>query len=428
MTTTSLSPRVDAARIAASITRFATMTDEGEGVTRLAYGQLERDAHDVFRSAMTELGLIVTTDAVGNTIAELDATTEDSDGERAGGARLPGVGSGSHLDSVPHGGRFDGVVGVAAAMEVARVVVEQGIAHRRPWIFVVFAAEEGARFGQACNGSRVIAGLAGTDDIRGLRDASGRTMFDAMTELGLDPGAASSAHWDAADWHAFVELHIEQGSVLESRGIPVGIVDAISGSTRLAVSITGQASHTGGTPMHLRRDALVTASRCVLEGERIAVDPEHHGTRVTVGRMNVLPGSITTIPGRVEFTVDVRDVDSARQRRTAETLVATYRSIGADCGTGVEIELIGDTSPVVLPAWVTARIVSAAKELGLHYRVMPSGASHDTQQIDRIVPAGMIFVPSRQGLSHVPEEHTEAADIATGAELLLATLLELDAS
>ena len=410
---------VDVSRLSRWIETFASLSEPGPGVTRLAYSSLERRSHAVFGEHMMSLGLVVETDAAGNTIAELPSTTDA--GEAA-------IGTGSHLDSVPEGGRFDGTVGVIAGMEVARIAVEHEIPRRRPWRFVAFASEEGARFGQACNGSRMIAGLTTSADLERFHDKDGVSMASAMEGVGLAPEAVESAQWRSEDWFAFVEVHIEQGGVLESKDVRVGVVDVISGSTRLEVTVLGQASHTGGTPMHLRRDALVTAAECVLAGQTIATDPEHHGTRVTVGRLDVHPGSITTIPGRVVFTVDVRDVDSDRQRLTAEALVTRFEQIARSRGTQLTVAVIGDTSPAVLPSWIAEHIAAGAAEAGLSYRMLPSGASHDSQQINRVVPTGMVFVPSRDGLSHVPEEFTETSEIADGTAVLLQAMKRLDAA
>jgi allantoate deiminase/N-carbamoyl-L-amino-acid hydrolase len=408
----------DAGRLSADIDTFAAITESGSGVTRLAFTPLEREAHRVFASRMRELGLTVHADAAGNTIAELAPTSPDT----VRGA----VGTGSHLDSVPSGGRFDGIAGVVAAMEVARLVVAENIPRQRPWRFVAFAAEEGARFGQACNGSRMAAGLTSEADVLALADADGISMHKAMRDVGLNPAELSGSLWKSEDWRGFVELHVEQGSVLEEAVAPVGIVDTISGSTRLRVTVDGVASHTGATPMHDRHDALVTASQCVLAGDEIARDAAHHGTRVTVGRLDVSPGAITTIPGRVVFSVDVRDIDSDRQRTTAEELADTYAAIAARWGTRLSVTVLADTSPVVLPADIRLKIAQAAADVGLSYRLLPSGASHDAQQINRITPTGMIFVPSAGGLSHVPDEHTEATDLAHGVDVLLATMYRLD--
>ncbi|MDQ1205283.1 hydantoinase/carbamoylase family amidase [Microbacterium sp. SORGH_AS_0862] len=283
----------EASRLTADLSAFAAFTEAGDGVTRLAYSALERRAHAFFEERMRELGCAVHTDAAGNTVAEL-APTADTD---VAGA----IGTGSHLDSVVHGGRFDGIAGVVAAMEVARLAVGSSIARRRPWRFVAFAAEEGARFGQACNGSRMIAGLTSVEDTRHLRDVDGVSMYQAMCDVGLAPDELLSHVWDPAQWHAFVELHVEQGAVLQDAGVAIGVVDSISGSTRLHVVVDGTASHTGATPMHRRRDALVAAASCVIAGNSIANDSAHHGTRVTVGRLDVSPGAITTIPRTRRF-------------------------------------------------------------------------------------------------------------------------------
>ncbi len=407
-------------RIAALIDDFAALTAPGAGVTRLGYTPLERDAHRHFAETMSAAGLTVSTDPAGNTIAEL------APGPGPAGFAAA-VGTGSHLDSVPHGGAFDGIAGVVAGMAVAEAMVAAAVPHRRPWRFVVFANEEGARFGQACNGSRAAAGLATAAELRTLRDQEGVTLAEAMESVGLDPERAAVEGWHLDEWSAFVELHIEQGNVLESSGTRIGVVDCISGSSRLAVELRGVASHSGATPMHLRQDALAAAAECVLEGERIANDPQHCGTRVTVGRLEVLPGSITTIPGIVRFTVDVRDLDSDRQRCTARALASCYAVIAGRRGIEITAEAIGDTSPTFLHTEVVDAIAVAAKEHGVAFRTMTSGASHDAQQIGRIVPTGMLFVPSHDGLSHVPEEWTSTADLVLGAQVLLRTLLALDA-
>ncbi|MHB1171206.1 MAG: allantoate amidohydrolase [Lacisediminihabitans sp.] len=420
------SPRIltestSADRIRSLIEEFAALSepDSGPGITRQGYSALERRAHDVFARRMKEIGLAVWTDAAGNTIAELQGIEPG----------LPAIGTGSHADSVPQGGSFDGVAGVVAAMEVARSVVANGLAHRHPLRFVVFAAEEGARFGQACTGSRIAAGLTVAEDLASLSDTRGVTVADAMSLIGIDPAEVEKARWNSDDWLAFIELHIEQGSVLTDVNLPIGIVDLISGSTRLKITTHGRASHTGGTPMHLRADALAAAAEIVLRAETLANDDRHRGTRITVGRLDVHPASITTIPGACELYVDIRDVDSDRQRNAATELIAAAYEIGSARGVEVGSEILADASPVLLPVFVRASIVTAASGLGLNYRVMPSGASHDAQMINHVVPSGMIFVPSRNhGISHSPEEFTSFEDLVVGVDVLRSSLLVLDES
>jgi hydantoinase/carbamoylase family amidase len=223
-----------------------------------------------------------------------------------------------------------------------------------------------------------------------------------------------------------VELHIEQGPVLERSGAAIGAVEAISGSTRLAVVVQGLASHTGGTPMHHRADALAAASACVLAAEALASDSEHHGTRITVGALNVHPSSVTTIPGVVDFSVDIRDTDSVRQRLTAARLAGVFHSIGLGRGVSVAVEEIADTSAVLLPEAIVEATMRVARRRGLTARVLPSGASHDTQMISRITQTGMVFVPSRAGISHAPEEFTAAEEIRAGAQVLFDVLRAFD--
>ncbi|MEO3765647.1 Zn-dependent hydrolase [Streptomyces sp. B8F3] len=410
----------DADRLQTHLDTFAGMSEPGRGpgITRLAYTPLERQAHDVFAAHMRALGLDVRTDTAGNTLAELPGTTPG----------LPGLGTGSHLDSVPGAGAYDGIAGVVAAMEVARLFVSAGIRLTRPVRFVAFAAEEGARFGQACTGSRIAAGLTGPADLKTKQDAEGVSLAQAMTAVGLDPNDTETARWRGEDWAAFLELHIEQGSLLESESVPVGLVDLISGSTRLRLDLTGRASHTGGTPMRMRADAMAAAAEIILMIETLANDSRHHGTRATVGRMDVSPGSLTTIAGSTAVYVDVRDVDNDRQRLTAAEIVESAQHICSRRGIGCESRLLADASPVILPRWLRDTVAEAATEAGITHRVMPSGASHDAQMINRVVPTGMIFVPSHNGgVSHSPEELTFPAELAVGTDILASGLLRLDA-
>jgi allantoate deiminase len=415
--------KASAARCGAWIERFAGLTDDaipGPGVSRLGFTALEREAHRLFAEEMRGLGLTVHGDAAGNTIAELRDPSVAT-----GSVRI--VGTGSHLDSVPNAGRFDGIAGIVAALEVARLLVSSNWRPRGAVRFVAFAGEEGARFGQACTGSRLAAGLMTGADLERLHDSDGISIAQAMQELGMEPDRVGEACWDSKEWGAFVELHIEQGSVLKNAGIDMGVVDLISGSTRLGITLHGRASHTGGTPMHLRADALTAAAEIILHAEMLANDEAHRGTRITVGKLEVRPGSITTIPGMCHLQIDIRDVDGDRQRASASALLAEAYEIATRRHVGVEAEYLGDASPVVLPVSVRNEIIAAAQALDIPYRVMPSGASHDTQMINHICPSGMIFVPSENfGVSHSPDELTYAEDLARGADLLAASLVRLD--
>jgi allantoate deiminase len=408
----------DPSRLQALLDTFAALSEpaSGPGVTRLAYTPLEREAHAVFAAELAALGARVWTDAAGNTLAELPGTDPGA----------PAIGTGSHLDSVPNAGRFDGIAGVAAAIETARLVTEHGVVHRHPLRFVVFAAEEGARFGQACTGSRIVAGLTGADDLPEKQDADGVSLAEAMSAVGLDPARVGDARWRRADWAGFVELHIEQGAVLESQGRRVGVVDRISGSTRLRLDLTGRASHSGGTPMHLRVDAAAAAAEIVLLVESVALRAAEGGTRATVGRIDLAPGSMTTIAGTAGLWVDVRGLDLEQQQRAAAEIVDRAAAVCSRRGVGFTSRPLAETPPVPLPESIRDVLVGTCEALGLEPTVLPSGASHDAQQVDRVTPTGMIFVPSRHGISHDPAESTDVEDLALGTTVLAASLLRLD--
>ncbi len=386
--------------------------DPRGGWSRLAFSPEERAAHALFGRWAVDLGLSVRTDAIGNTFAELTA-----------GAPGPALLAGSHLDTVPQGGNFDGTAGVAAALEVARLLAEAG-GLKRAYRAVVFSGEEGARFGVPCIGSRVATGAITADTLRGLSDREGRLLVRCAEEVGLRPDEADEAAWPDGSVAAFLELHIEQGRVLESYGVPVGIVDAIAGSTRVELIVSGRADHSGATPMPLRRDALAGASELVLEAERQAA--AYRTTVATVGRLEVEPGSPTTVPGLVRLFLDVRDVDSERQREVVEELLDRAMRIVARRGLQLSAELISDQSPVVLHKPVRERLARVASGRDIPFRVLPSGASHDAAHVAKKAPTGMLFVPSRDGLSHAPEERSSVEDIARGAEVMAEALLALD--
>ncbi len=398
------------------IDRFAQISDPScpEGVARPGYSRLECDAHAVFADFMRERGLSVRTDAVGNTIAELPGTQPG----------LGAIGTGSHLDSVHRAGRFDGIAGVVTAMLIAERAVTEGLTPRRPWRFVVFATEEGARFGQACIGSRFVAGRP----VGELVDAAGSTLAEAMTSVGLDPAGADSARWSPEQWSAFIELHIEQGPALAAAGVDVGVVDRISGSSRFEVAFDGVASHSGGTPMGLRADALTGAAEFILACEAYPTGAAgREGLRVTVGKLGVEPGGITTIPGRVVLSVDVRDTEAERMASATRALERAAIEIAERRGLGISVRPLAHTAPAGLSTRVVDALSAAAAEVGVSSRVMASGASHDTQNVASITDAGMLFVPSLNGgVSHSPDELSEGHALERGVDVVYRAMMELD--
>jgi allantoate deiminase len=394
----------------------AVGADPAGGVSRLAYTEPERNAHRLAAAWLTELGLRVREDAAGNTIAD-DPTADDAT------ARIV---LGSHLDSVPRGGSFDGVAGVVAAVEVVRGFQTDDRRLSRPLRVVCFAGEEGARFGEPCIGSKAIAGLLPASALSELTDEHGVTLGQAMMSIGLDPARLSEARWASRDVAAFLELHVEQGRTLENQGVPLGLVDAIAGSARMLLTVQGRADHSGGALMRDRGDALAAAAEIVLAVESAGRELANHSLRATVGRMAVEPNSQTTIPGLVRLAVDVRDVDTERLRSVATSLIDVAGEICDRRGVVLEARVIADTSPVILPTWVRKVATDTCQEMRLEYRVVTSGAGRDAQVMNHLAPAGLVLVPSRRGLSHVPDEWTSSVDIARGVLLLVEWVARLD--
>jgi len=395
------------ARVAARLRDLAAMGGQpGSGITRLAYTSLERDAHALFRRWVEAEGKRVETDAVGNTIAVF------KEGE-------PYFLIGSHLDTVAQGGAYDGAAGVVGALEAADLVsptLKHGLR------VVVFAAEEGARFGRPNLGSAAAAGLLNTDDLTRLRDADGISVYEAATLLGFSP--LSLDPWIDKRIACFFEIHIEQGRTLELSGARIGLVDAIAGSIRMRLDITGRPDHSGATPMEIRADALVAASQFVLAAEEIARG--YRSTVATVGRMEVWPNSLTTVPGKVTLWIDIRDADADQQRHTARILLERAEAIGEARNVAVTAEVVTNQTPVVLAAWPRAIVRDECEARHLVYRVMPSGAGHDAAIVARRAPATMIFIPCVNGVSHAPDESASSDDIALASELLSAAIERAD--
>jgi len=410
-------PRADPSRISEMIDAVAEIGgDPVGGISRLAYTPEERKTHSLVSGWLRDLGLEVWEDPVGNTLAK-----------RAGAdPSLPAIAFGSHLDSVPHGGRFDGIAGVVGMAELMRLLAEAEAETIHPILGVAFASEEGARFGEPCIGSKFVAGSLKEADLTRIRDAGGMALGEAMASAGLSPIRLAEARWTTRDVALFLELHVEQGGILEAEGRQIGLVDVVSGSTRIRLVLRGRANHSGATPMSARTDAFVGAAELAVAVEKLTSDPSFRGLRATVGRVDIWPNSMTTIPGRVTMTVDIRDTDSDRQRGAAAQVVERARWICERRGLALASAVIADTSPTVLAMWVRERLKQACESLRLTYRFMTSGASHDSQVVSRLVPAGMVFVPSKGGLSHVPDEWSSATDIARGVDVLFASLLDFD--
>jgi hydantoinase/carbamoylase family amidase len=286
---------------------------------------------------------------------------------------------------------------------------------------VAFAGEEGARFGRPTLGSSIAAGLLSAEALGKLHDADGTTLLAAAAEIGLDPGAASP--WLGSEVGCYFELHIEQGRLLESGAARIGLVDAIAGNVRLRVEITGRADHSGATPMRMRADALAAASELVLAIEEVG--RRNRSTVATVGRMQVSPNNVTTVPGQVVLWVDLRDVDPDLQRRAGRLVLEASDQIAARRHVRIAQEVLSQQSPIVLPAWPRAVLYEECQASRLAYRVLSSGAGHDAAVVARRAASAMLFIPCVDGISHSPRERASAEDIALAVDVLGSGLLRI---
>lgn len=384
----------------------------GAGVTRFSFTPEDRAAREYIKGEMARAGLTVREDAAGTVI-----------GRREGEVPGPVVMVGSHFDSVKHGGPFDGTAGVVAALEIARVFQEHNVKTRYPIEFIAMIEEEGGRFGGGLFGSRAMAGKVSREELLRNKDAQGISTAEAMAAFGFPPENIKAAERRPEDLKAFFELHIEQGPVLEAAGIDVGVVETIVGIVEYEVEIGGRPDHAGTTPMTMRADALVAASRVVQAVERLAREAGG-GAVGTVGRLEVAPGAANIVPGRVRFTVDFR----AKDGRTLADLVAGLKTaLHEACQGELTFTLTEKLSvpPVVLPEAIRALLVREAEARGISTKVMLSGAGHDAMVMAGLTDVGLIFVPSRGGRSHCPEEWTDYAALKKGVDVLLGTILQI---
>lgn len=376
------------------------------GLTRTSLSKQYRGAADLVLGWMREVGMSARLDAIGNVVGRYE-------GDKPG---APCLLLGSHLDTVRNAGKYDGMLGVLAGIECARALNAEG--KRLPFALEVvgFCDEEGVRFGVTLLGSRAVAG---TFDPAALeaKDAAGVTLAQALRDFGLDPARVGEAAKKREDVLAYAELHIEQGPVLEAEGLAVGVVTAINGFTRMAVTLQGVAGHAGTVPMNLRRDALVAAAECALAVERIgSSEPE---LVATVGRMEVLPGAINVVPGEARFTIDVRAPADPQRLRAADAIRAEIAALCARRKVDARIVELQQQGVAACAPWLVEQMAAALRAEGLRDFRLPSGAGHDGQAIQAIAGIGMLFVRCEKGISHNPAEAITAEDAEAGARVLL---------
>jgi len=333
----------------------------------------------------------------------------------------PSVMIGSHVDSVFQGGMYDGVMGTVAALEVVRIISENNILHKNPIDFVVFAEEDGSRFSSVLLGSRIWSGKVKDEDLKMITDKDGTSYLDAMKKSGLTPN--DEKLMDGTKIKAMIEPHIEQSLVLESKGIPIGIVEVIAGIKQLEITIEGVSNHAGATPMNLRNDALCGAAEIILNAERIASE---NGTSVaTVGLVETLPGKTNIIPGKVKMTLDIRDKNDVVLNEIADKIIKSIETACNSRKLKYNIKHASYTKPVLLSKKIAKIIEKAAKSQGIETLRMVSGAVHDSSVVAELTDVGMIFVPSKNGRSHCPEEYTDIEYIEMAANILLQSVIEL---
>jgi len=403
-------PRVNADRLNQNLDALSGYGRDALGQpNRVAFSDGDLEARAFVMGLMEEAGLKTTVDAAGNII-----------GRKPGSQDLKPIGIGSHIDMVPHGGNYDGCVGSMAAIEVAQTLRDQSIVTRHPLEVIIFSNEEGGVMG-----SRALAGALKPEAL-GVVNSTGYSMGEGIQRLGGDTTRLAEVVRPKGSMAAFVELHIEQGGILDRENQDIGVVEGIVGLRWWDVTVNGMANHAGTTPMDMRRDALLAAARFIqaVNEEALKID----GKQVaTVGRIRANPGAPNVIPGEVVLSLEIRDLSDATIDTLYENIQKRAETIAADSGTTFEFTPLDTTGkPALTAGWIQEEIRRAASGLGLSHRQMQSGAGHDAQDMALICPVGMIFIPSKGGISHSPDEYSSPEDIANGADVLLSTLLQLD--
>jgi allantoate deiminase len=405
--TAELKPASTGDAIVARIDELANIAETPGQLTRVFLTEQHRAAADLVLGWMREAGMRAHLDAIGNVCGRYE-------GERPG---LPCLMLGSHYDTVRDAGKWDGPLGLIAAISCVADLNRRG--KRLPFAIEVtgFADEEGVRYASTLLGSRAVAGTF-DESVLNSRDRDGITMREALVHFGLDPDHIGAAARARSELLAYVELHIEQGPVLEAEGLPVGVVTAISGATRLAVALTGMPGHAGTVPMALRRDALSGGAECITAIEAFCKTDEG-GLVGTVGTIDVLPGAANVIPGRVSFTIDMRAASDTHRRKAVADVVRQIEAIAKRRELALQVDVTHENRTVPCAPWLKRQVTEAIAAEGFRAFELPSGAGHDGMAMIDIADVAMVFVRCRGGVSHHPDEHVDVADADAGARVLL---------
>jgi allantoate deiminase len=389
------------------IDALGAISETPDHLTRIFLTPEHRAAADLLLSWMQEAGMRAHLDAIGNVCGRYE-------GDRPG---LPCLMLGSHYDTVRDAGKWDGPLGLITAISCVEAMHRRG--QRLPFAIEVigFADEEGVRFASTLLGSRAVAGTF-DESVLGAKDRQGISMREALSQFGLDPGRIGAAARSRSELHGYVELHIEQGPVLECESLPVGVVTAISGATRLAASLTGMAGHAGTVPMLLRRDALAGAAECIVAIEAFCRTDEG-GLVGTVGYIHAMPGATNVIPGQVSFTIDIRSASDAHRKLAVADIVRQIETIARRRKLLLQVDVTHDNRTVPCAPWLRRQVADAIAGEGYRVFELPSGAGHDGMAMIDVADVAMVFVRCRGGISHHPDEHTDTSDADAGARVLL---------
>ncbi len=407
-----MSASVDEARLTKELESLAAISSEpAPAVTRVVYTDIDRRARGYLENLCLEAGLLVREDAIGNTFARWQGSDPD----------LPAVATGSHVDAIPNAGRFDGTVGVLGGLEAIRALRRAGVQPRRSIELVIFAAEEPTRFGIGCLGSRFLSGVLDASAGDRLMDAEGKSLNAVRTAAGV-AGPLSSVPLGPQTYAAFVELHIEQGPLLERHAHDIGVVIAIAAPASIRIVVEGEGGHAGAMLMPDRHDAFLAAADIALAVEAAAKSTGAIDTVATVGVCDVFPGAVNSVPSRTRLEVDVRDIDEARRDQVLTRISAACDEVATRRGVAVRVEPINADPPAQSSPEIVTAVVASCEARGLSYERMVSRAYHDSLFMSRLAPMAMIFIPCRGGVSHRPDEYASPAAIANGTAVLADTL------
>jgi ureidoglycolate amidohydrolase len=409
--------QINCDRLMGDLETLASFSDDTPpGISRLVFADADQRSRVWLKSRCSEAGLVVREDAVGNMFA------------RWVGARpeLPAIGTGSHIDAIPHSGKFDGTVGVLGGLEAIRALQQSGFHPQRSIELLLFTSEEPTRFGLGCLGSRMLSGGLNSDADTRLKDAEGNTLAQLRSAAGFQ-GSLDQVRLPEGYYAAFVELHIEQGPLLERDRKQLGVVERIAAPASLRLTIEGSGGHAGGVLMPDRRDALCAAAELILAIENAARGSGAPDTVATVGICDVFPGAVNSIPAKVRLSVDIRDTDLQRRDKVMRSLEDACRATAASRHVAIHSELLNADAPAVCGPAIAAALTQACEKLGFSFLRMTSRAYHDSLFMSRIAPMAMLFIPCRNGYSHRPDEYASPEDIARGALVLAETLAMLAA-